>query len=164
MVQRLLIGLFLALAVLGGGGALYFQRQSDQQAAHAAQLENDLTRARNEATHERERADKLMAKANELDSQLGNAKTRSTATESKNSQLARELHAANSSLTERQQREVALLTEIEALRQQIKAAVEPTSGALLPASTATLTAPSNSPSFGSSERHFLFVLLASLLF
>lgn len=146
MAQRLLLGFFLALAVLAGGGAIYFQRLSDQYAARAAQLENDLTRARTEATKERERADKLTTKANELDTQLGNAKTRTTATESKNSQLSRELNAAKSSLTERQQREVALLSEIEALRQHLKAASEVASSTSLPPSSASANSPANTSS------------------
>lgn len=143
MVTRILIGLLIALVALAGGGALYFQRLSTQHAARIAALESDLGRARSEATRERERADKLTTKATELDAQLGNAKTRTTATESKNSQLSRDLHAAKSSLSERQQREIALLTEIEALRQQIKFAPE-TSG--LPASTATINSPASATS------------------
>lgn len=135
MPTRLLLGTLAVLIVAGAIGTVYFQRQAEQHAAHAAQLERDLAKARSEASFERERAQKLSTKATELDTQLGNAKTRTTATETKNSQLTRELTTTKSSLTERQQREVALLSEIEALRQQMKLA----EAAPVPPASATLT-------------------------
>lgn len=137
MPTRLLLGTLAVLIVAGAIGTVYFQRQAEQQAARAATLSRDLERARAEATLERERAQKLSTKAADLDTQLGNAKTRTTATETKNTQLARELTVTKSSLTERQQREVALLAEIEALRQQMKLTGTASASAPVPPSTAT---------------------------
>lgn len=139
MPTRLLLGTLAALILAGAIGTVFFQRQSAQHAARAAALERDLAQARTEAARERDRAAKLLAQATELDTHLGNAKTRTTATETKNSQLARELTVAKSSLTERQQREVALLAEIESLRQQIQDATSDDSAGPLPPSSATLT-------------------------
>ncbi len=140
MPTRLLPGTLIALIVAGAIGTVYFQRQSAQHAARAATLERDLAHARTETMQERERAQRLSVKATELDIQLGNAKTRTTATDTKNSQLSRELNAVKFSLTERQQREVALIAEIESLRQKIQATANdaPATGAL-PPSSATVT-------------------------
>lgn len=140
MPTRLLLVTLSVLIVAGAIGTVFFQRQAEQHAARAATLARDLERARAEATQERERAEKLSTKAADLDTQLGHAKTRTTATETKNSQLSRELTATKSSLTERQQREVALLSEIEALRQQMKLAETASAAAPapVPPSIATL--------------------------
>ncbi|MBI2511069.1 MAG: hypothetical protein HYV96_03770 [Opitutae bacterium] len=122
MPTRLLLGTLTALILAGAVGTAFFYHRSEQHASRVATLERDLALARTEAAREHDRAEKLLAKANELDTHLGNAKTRTTATETKNSQLARELIATKSSLTEREQRQIALLAEIESLRQQIKTA------------------------------------------
>jgi hypothetical protein len=143
MPTRLLYLTLAALLLAGAGGTIYFNRQAEKNAQHAASVERELIAARTEATQQRERADKLIAKATELDTQLGHAKTRSTATETKNSQLSRELTAAKSSLSEREQREVALIAEIESLRQRIQsatasAAPAPVATGPLPPSSATV--------------------------
>lgn len=142
MPTRLLLGTLTVLILAGAVGTVYFQHQSAQHAARTATLERDLAQARTDAARERDRAAKLLAKANELDTHLGTAKTRTTATEAKNSQLTRELTVTKSSLTERQQREIALLSEIESLRQQIKI-TETTAPAGLPASVAEVRGPSS---------------------
>ncbi|HEY0863581.1 MAG TPA: hypothetical protein VGD97_05700 [Lacunisphaera sp.] len=67
-----------------------------------AGLRYDLKQATRQATAAGQRAV-------ELDSQLGSAKVRTTATETRNRQLVRQL-------TEREQREVALMAELAALR------------------------------------------------
>lgn len=142
MPTRLLLGTLTVLILAGAIGTVFFQQQASRYAARAAALERDLAQVHAEAAREREHAAKLLAKANELDTHLGTAKTRTTATEAKNSQLTRELTATKSSLTERQQREVALLAEIESLRQQIKVA-ETTAPAGLTASAAEVRGPAS---------------------
>lgn len=144
MPTRLLLGTLAVLIVAGAIGTVHFQRQAAQHAARADVLQRDLAQARTETMQERERAQKLSVKATELDIQLGKAKTRTTATDTKNSQLSRELNAAKSSLTERQQREIALIAEIESLRQKIQAAVadSPAASALPPSSATVTSAPS----------------------
>lgn len=139
MPTRLLLVTLSVLIVAGAIGTVFFQRQAELHAARAATLERDLERVRAEATQEHERAQKLSTKAAELDTQLGNAKTRTTATETKNTQLARELTATKSSLTERQQREVALLSEIEALRQQMRLAETASASAPAPVAPSSAT-------------------------
>lgn len=119
---RLLVALFTILALAGVGAAGYLYLQGEKQIARAAQLEREVKTREAEAAKLRETNAKLLAKAADLDTQLGQAKTRSTASETKSVQLARELTATKSTLTERQQREVALLGEIEGLRQKIKSA------------------------------------------
>lgn len=142
MPTRLLLGTLTVLILAGAIGTVFFQQQASRYAARSAALERDLAQARAEAAREREHAAKLLAKATELDTHLGNAKTRTTATETKNSQLSRELTVVKSTLTEREQREVALLAEIESLRQQIKVA-ETAAPAGLPASAAEVHGPAS---------------------
>lgn len=152
--HRLVPAAFALLAVVASGIAVYYGYQSQSGAARVAQLERDAATARADAAQARESAQKFQAKAAELDAQLGNVKTRATAVETKSVQLHRELASTKSSLTERQQREVALLAEIEALRQKIQAAGTPaTATTIVPPSTATVVAapPTSAASISSEE-------------
>lgn len=152
--HRLVPTAFALLAVVASGIAVYYGYQSQSRAARIAQLERDAAAARTDAAQARESAQKFQAKAAELDAQLGNVKTRATAVETRSVQLNRELASTKSSLTERQQREVALLAEIEALRQKIQAAGTPaTATTIVPPSTATVVAapPTSAASISSEE-------------
>lgn len=113
----------IALALGGGGVAVYFWQAAQNQTARLAGLQAELADTRQALQQVRQRADLLAAKAAELDTQLGSAKSRATATESRSTQLNRELTSARTHLTARQEREAALLTELETLRQQARAAV-----------------------------------------
>lgn len=148
---RLLVAIFALLALAGAGTAGYFYLQGEKQLARIAQLERELKEKEGDATKLRDANTKLLTQAAELDTQLGHAKTRSTASETKNVQLARELTATKSTLTERQQREIALMSEIETLRQKIKSAEASPAPAPSPAPTVAAATPTPPPANAASE-------------
>lgn len=126
----------VSLAACAAGWHLLTRaRAADERTTAAARQNAEL---RFELKQTRERADNLALRLAESDTELGSAKTRTTATETRSAQLTRELSSVRASLSEREQREVALLAQIEELHQQTR--MSP--GALLPASTASLTSPS----------------------
>ena len=116
--EQAALALAFAVALAGGGVALHYRHEAERQRAAALGLGQELHDTRAALERARARAERLAGQAAELDTQLGTAKTRSTATEARSTQLQRELVFVKSTLTEREQREVALLAEIEALRRQ----------------------------------------------
>lgn len=122
IMQRLWAKMIAVVALVGLLAlATHSFRTAHQAGSEAAALALQLNETRAELTRAKARAELLAAKAAELDNELGSAKTRTTATETKSSQINRELSVVKETLAERQQREVALLAEIESLRQQARA-------------------------------------------
>ncbi len=151
---RLLVAFFAVLAVAGAGSAVFLHFEGQKQASRIDHLEREVKAREADAAALREAQAKLLAKAADLDTQLGHAKTRTTVSETKSVQLTRELTATKSTLTERQQREVALMSEIEALRQKIKATeTAPVSAVVAapPALPASAPAPASSPPPAATE-------------
>jgi len=146
MASRPIIGTLIALVALAGGGAIHFQRQAARETARAAELSAEFARLRTQAEQERTRADQLAGKTRELDALLGQAKTRATAAESKNTELVRQLSGAKTTLAQQPAQEAALLAEIDALRQQLRAANDASPAGAIPASRASLTAPTSGSS------------------
>lgn len=110
--MRRSFAIILVVALLALAGlALHFRAEAVEAQSRARTMARELADARFESKQHRERAAALETRAADLDSQLGSTKVRTTATETKAAELTR-------ALTERQQREVALMAEIEALRQQ----------------------------------------------
>jgi hypothetical protein len=103
----------ITLAAAGLGVALWHERSVRAGlAAQVTRLARQNADLRYEAKQAAAQAEKFGRHAVELDSQLGSAKSRTTATEVRQAQLTREL-------SEREQREVALMTELATLRQQV---------------------------------------------
>lgn len=107
---------FASLAALGLAIGLWRKqagiRDLSAQVTRLARQNADL---RYELKQASQQAAEVGRQAIELDSQLGSTKARTTATEAQNFHLAREL-------TEREQREVALMADLAALRQPASAA------------------------------------------
>ncbi|MBA4138519.1 MAG: hypothetical protein C0518_14530 [Opitutus sp.] len=146
------VGLAVA-ALVAAGFAWRAQRAATIAETRAAALDRELTDTKTALKKSQERADALAAKAVELDNQLGSVKTRATATATKSSQLNRELASVKSTLSERQQREVALLAEIETLRQKISTPAPQPIPAVVPPSAASVVAeaPTRAASTSSAE-------------
>lgn len=121
MSPRLVLALSGVLALAAVGAAWHFHRQAREAAQRTAAAARENADLRFELKQTRERADDLAAKLSAADTQLGSAKTRATATETRSAQLARELSTVRATLTEREQREVALMAELENVRRQSRA-------------------------------------------
>lgn len=106
----------LATAALAAVWHFRSLAQTESERATATARENAGQRF--ELKQLRARVDELAGRLAEADTQLGSAKTRATATETRSALLTRELTTARASLSEREQREVALLAQLEELRQQ----------------------------------------------
>lgn len=123
--------LLLSLLAAGLGVALWQARLTHAGlTAQVARLSRQNAGLRYEARQAGRQAEDFSRKAIELDSQLGSAKTRTTATESRHHLLAREL-------SEREQREVALMTELATLRQKLAEAALPPGTSASPAGART---------------------------
>jgi hypothetical protein len=102
----------LGLVTLGAGIALFLARRTNADlTAQISRLSRQNAELRYELKQASRQAADIGQRAVELDSQLGSAKARNTAAEAKTVQLVRQL-------SEREQREVALMAELAALRQQ----------------------------------------------
>lgn len=116
----------MALAMIGvSGGLFYFRQQAVDAEAHRAKTERDLMLTRTQLASASTRVTELEAKLIEFDTQLGAAKVKGTASDARAHLIGNELAETKSALSEREQREVALLAELENLRQQTPASTAP---------------------------------------
>ncbi len=104
--------------------AVNYYRTAAAATDRANLLERQMAELRFEFEKVRTRNEQLTARATELDVQLGSAKSRATAHETKSALLNRELANAKFTLASREQREVALMAEIEGMRYEARKAAD----------------------------------------
>lgn len=123
MSPRAVLLLAAGVSAAALAAAWHYRARALAEDGRATAVARQNAELRFELKQTRERADELTGRLAEADAQLGSAKSRATATETRSTQLNRELSTARAALTEREQREVALLAQLEELRQRSSGSV-----------------------------------------